>query len=131
MKSEKTEAAAAPAAYAVGYKKPPLHTRFKKGQSGNPSGRRRGARNLPTALLEAIDRRVEVEEDGRRRKRSKRDLGADRLADKFARGDPYAIRLLLGLVLDLQRRLPPEPPAPVSLDENDKSVIENWLIGPR
>ena len=27
---------------AVGYKKPPKHSRFKKGQSGNPSGRRKG-----------------------------------------------------------------------------------------
>jgi histone H3/H4 len=28
--------------YAVGYGKPPLHTRFRKGQSGNPGGRPRG-----------------------------------------------------------------------------------------
>jgi hypothetical protein len=28
--------------YKVGYKKPPLHTRFKKGQSSNPRGRPRG-----------------------------------------------------------------------------------------
>lgn len=27
--------------YAVGYKRPPQHTRFKKGQSGNPGGRRK------------------------------------------------------------------------------------------
>jgi hypothetical protein len=29
------------AAYEVGYGKPPIHTRFRKGQSGNPSGRPR------------------------------------------------------------------------------------------
>jgi hypothetical protein len=29
--------------YAVGYGKPPLHTRFRKGQSGNPSGRAKRA----------------------------------------------------------------------------------------
>ena len=27
--------------YAVGYRKPPLHTRFQKGRSGNPSGKAR------------------------------------------------------------------------------------------
>jgi len=27
--------------YAVGYRKPPLHTRFRKGRSGNPTGGRR------------------------------------------------------------------------------------------
>jgi hypothetical protein len=29
------------AGYAIGYGRPPLHSRFKKGQSGNPTGRRR------------------------------------------------------------------------------------------
>jgi hypothetical protein len=27
--------------YAIGYGRPPQHSRFKKGQSGNPTGRRR------------------------------------------------------------------------------------------
>jgi hypothetical protein len=37
--------------YVVGNKKPPLHTRFKPGQSGNPSGRPKGRRNFDTTLL--------------------------------------------------------------------------------
>jgi hypothetical protein len=33
--------------YDVGYGKPPLHTRFRKGQSGNPKGRSKAReRNL-------------------------------------------------------------------------------------
>jgi Family of unknown function (DUF5681) len=28
--------------YQVGYGKPPVHSRFRKGQSGNPRGRPRG-----------------------------------------------------------------------------------------
>jgi hypothetical protein len=32
---------ATPVSYEVGYGKPPVHTRFRKGQSGNPSGRPR------------------------------------------------------------------------------------------
>jgi hypothetical protein len=31
-----------PNTYEVGYRKPPVHTRFRKGQSGNPTGERRG-----------------------------------------------------------------------------------------
>lgn len=31
--------------YAIGYGKPPIKSRFKKGESGNPTGRPKGARN--------------------------------------------------------------------------------------
>jgi hypothetical protein len=37
-------------AYEVGYGKPPVHTRFRKGQSGNP----RGGRSAKTGRLKAI-----------------------------------------------------------------------------
>src|SRR5687768_6217062 len=38
MAQADTKTAASPT-YEVGYGKPPVHTRFRKGQSGNPSGR--------------------------------------------------------------------------------------------
>ncbi|NHK26376.1 hypothetical protein FF098_000480 [Parvularcula flava] len=34
--------------YEIGYGKPPAHSRFKKGQSGNPKGRPKGSRNKPS-----------------------------------------------------------------------------------
>ena len=40
------------AAYEVGYGKPPSDSRFKPGQSGNPKGRPRGAKNKRPALNE-------------------------------------------------------------------------------
>jgi hypothetical protein len=39
--------------YPVGRGKPPVHTRFKKWQSGNPRGLR--PKNLPALLIEALD----------------------------------------------------------------------------
>ena len=39
--------------YPVGRGNPPVHTRFKKGQSGNPRGPR--PKNLPALLIEALD----------------------------------------------------------------------------
>ena len=46
-----------PRQYAVGYGKPPIETRFNKGQSGNPGGRPRTEKKLVTLLAEALSRR--------------------------------------------------------------------------
>lgn len=42
----------ASSSYDVGYRKPPVATRFKSGRSGNPKGRPKGARNKEPALGE-------------------------------------------------------------------------------
>jgi hypothetical protein len=55
--------------YKVGYGRPPLNTRFKKGESGNPKGRRKGRKNLKTLVVEELFRPVSVREaDGRTRR---------------------------------------------------------------
>src|SRR5215471_1079459 len=59
------------AEYRVGRGKPPLHTRFKKGQSGNPRGPR--AKNLPALLVEALGEPVILTTNGRRRQITKRE----------------------------------------------------------
>lgn len=46
--------------YEVGYGRPPRHTRFKAGQSGNPKGRPKGARGLNAIARELLTARVPV-----------------------------------------------------------------------
>lgn len=41
------------AGYRVGYGKPPKHSQFKKGASGNPRGRRKGSKNRSTLIRQA------------------------------------------------------------------------------
>lgn len=48
--------------YEVGYGKPPEETRFKPGQSGNPRGRPRGAKNKKPALNEERLKTIILEE---------------------------------------------------------------------
>ena len=38
--------------YAIGYGKPPVHTRFAKGQSGNPKGRPKNRSKTLTDIVE-------------------------------------------------------------------------------
>jgi hypothetical protein len=114
--------------YKVGYKKPPLHTRFKKGQSGNPRGRPRGAKNFSTVLNDALNQRVVVTENGRRRMISKRELGIRQLVDKFAMAEVQATRLLLGLMLERERLMAAAPSAErLSFGAADEKVIDNLL----
>lgn len=61
------------AEYKIGYGKPPIHTQFKKGQSGNPSGRPTGTKNkrhdpttnqLHDLIQEEANREITVQEKG-------------------------------------------------------------------
>jgi hypothetical protein len=70
-------------------------TRFRKGQSGNPSGRPRGARNKTTLAVEAL---LDGEAEALTRKAIERAL----------EGDTTALRLCL------DRLLPPRKGRPVS-----------------
>ena len=66
--------------YKVGPGRPPLYTRFKKGQSGNPGGRR--AKSLPALLADALNETIVVTIDGRRRRITKREAIVTQMADK-------------------------------------------------
>jgi len=46
--------------YEVGRGKPPRHSRYKKGQSGNPKGRPRGSENHYSMLMKVLSERVVV-----------------------------------------------------------------------
>ena len=83
--------------YEVGYGRPPRHTRFQKGQSGNYRGRPRGAKNMATHLKEAVRERVVISEDGRRKRVTKMDVVSRRLVNKAAGGDLRSIQLLIAL----------------------------------
>ena len=90
--------------YQVGFQRPPRHTQFRKGTSGNPKGRPRDSKNLATELEEALGEKVAIVENGRRRKITKRCAMIKQLVNKAASGDLRASRQLT----DLEFRLNPE-----------------------
>ena len=113
--------------YKVGYKKPPLHTRFRKGQSGNPRGRPRGSKNLSTLLTDALNEPVDVTEDGKRRTISKRELGVRQLVNKFAMAEAQATKILLGLMQERDRLAAEASAERPSFGADDEKVIANLL----
>jgi hypothetical protein len=86
--------------YAIGYGKPPIRSRFKKGRSGNPGGRPRGKR-LATLLREALSETAMIEINGRPRRVSKGQATVALLIDRAAEADPRWMKLLLDLVQKL------------------------------
>ena len=85
--------------YEVGYGRPPTHSRFRPGQSGNPAGRREGVRNLKTDVIRTLRTPVKVKEGGRSRTRSTQEGLLLVLREKALRGDARAIDRLVDLAL--------------------------------
>ena len=108
--------------YEVGYGKPPRHTRFKPGRSGNPRGRPSGSKNLSTLLNEALNEPVIVAENGGQRKISKRRAIIKQLVNQSAKGDWRAVKLLLDMLHETAGGSEPET-AESSFSAADEKVI--------
>ena len=108
----------------VGYRKPPRHTRFTKGQSGNPRGRPPGAKNLKTLLSDALNEFVIISENGGRRKITKREAIVTQLVNRSASADFRAIKILLDMVRDIESQTEPVSAETSPFNEADEKVIE-------
>jgi hypothetical protein len=109
----------------VGFGKPPKHSRFRKGVSGNPKGRPKGSRNLANVLARALREKVVVNDNGRRRTMSKLDAAVAQLVNKSATGDLVALRQLLALAGSVENQ-PTDAPEK-TLTEADNKVVQNVL----
>jgi hypothetical protein len=84
--------------YDIGYKKPPVHSIWKKGQSGNLSGRRKGtvkSADIDVVLDEVLSALVPVNENGRAGKISKLRALLTQTVNKGLKGDNRAAALVL------------------------------------
>jgi hypothetical protein len=105
--------------YEVGYGKPPRHTRFEPGRSGNPPG----ARNMKTLLSRALNELVVVTEPGGRRKVSKHEAIVTQLVNRSAKADYKAIQILLGMLRDIEGDTDPHP-SDTAFAEADQQIIQ-------
>jgi Family of unknown function (DUF5681) len=90
----------------VGYKRPPVHTRFKPGQSGNPRGRPKPRGTITNWITRILGSRVRVKEGNKVRSVTKSEAVASRVVNEALKGDTKALKFLLGATPDLEKDPP-------------------------
>jgi hypothetical protein len=83
------------APYETGYGKPPKQHRFKPGQSGNPRGRPKGAKNTAIIIDEILNRKVRVRTGDTVRKMTVLEAMLTGFADHGLKGDTKSAAFLL------------------------------------
>ena len=110
----------------VGYKSPPNHTKWQKGRSGNPSGRKKGQRNLKTDLLAEVNEPIQIVEGGRPRKLTKQQAVMKTLVTLAIKGNVRAASLLLAYLArsyGVEQEAAPDAP----LDADDVAIVAAFL----
>lgn len=87
--------------YEVGYGKPPKATQFKKGRSGNPKGRPKGAKGVNASLKRELEAKITVREGNHETRISKAEAIAKRLTAGALKGDTKLLMALLKVDADL------------------------------
>lgn len=108
----------------VGYKRPPKHAQYKRGQSGNPTGRRKTVGNFKTDLVAELQERIPISENGREIKVTKRRAFVKALVAAAIRGDVRAINALVSLCT---RSLGSEDEQDASPTAEDIDIIEAFI----
>jgi len=112
--------------YKVGPGRPPIHTRFKKGRSGNPGGKRK---HMPALLADTLDEPIFITIDGERRQLTKREAVIHQLVDKSTTADLRATKMLFDMIKDAEHKagIVTPPPEPRRLDAADKEVVQLFV----
>ena len=128
--SPPAEAAAAEAkAYVVGDRKPPKHTQFRKGVSGNPRGRPKGALGMKTLVRQMLTEKVMVRTASGAKRMSKMEAMLHKIAEQAFAGNMRALQQLVSLYAT---SVPDEPVtpmtvsadnAPADMDAHDEAIL--------
>jgi hypothetical protein len=103
----------------VGYGKPPEHSRFKTGISGNPRGRpKRRPAPAGEIIKNVLNAVTEYREGGEIRKATRHELRLRSLTKQALNGDARAAQMLLQLYVRAQKR------GDVGIE---RIQLQNWL----
>jgi hypothetical protein len=112
-----------------GYGRPPKHSQFKKGQSGNPRGRPRHASSLKTDLDAELQEKLVLTENGKERKITKQRAFIKTLVSAAIKKDIRAVNALLACMRYFG--VGGEEPSAQNVDIEDLELLETYLAQQR
>ena len=117
-----------PRSFAVGYGRPPVHSRFKPGKSGNPKGRVKQSRNMRTIVQQVLNEDMQIREGGRLRRMSAMEALVRTTLTRSFKGDPKALVSLI--VIMKQSGYGPdrdEPAADLLSGSDYEAIVADYL----
>jgi Family of unknown function (DUF5681) len=114
--------------YEVGRGKPPIASRYKPGQSGNPRGRPKGRKNYKTVFKEALNAKITVQEGSKSRRVSKFEATVLRQLQSALKGDHRAAATVFKMTMDFDLLDDAQADAGdgASLSAADEAFLEQW-----
>jgi Family of unknown function (DUF5681) len=110
----------------VGYGRPPLHSRFQPGQSGNPRGKPSGLLNLKTDLIKELNSFITVRIGNRTVRIKKSKALIKKIVSGALSNDVKATATLIQILrFDVMGQMQAEEEAP--LTNNDEELLADWL----
>ena len=112
--------------YEVGKYRTPTHTRWKKGQSGNPAGRKPASLSLKSAIKNELTEKIVVSDGSGRREVSKMEALAKRLVADALAGDPRKLTELLRQI-NIHLNEPASNDASLPASEEDAALLIEYV----
>jgi hypothetical protein len=112
-----------------GYGHPPKHRRFQKGQSGNPTGRPKGASSFKADLTAELQEKIAFSENGKERWISRQQALIKSLAAAALQNDIKAVNTLLACIKYFG--IGAEEQISEKVDLEDLDLLEDYLAQQR
>jgi hypothetical protein len=118
--------------YEVGYGRPPIHSRFKKGECANPKGRgKREPSEMADVIHNVLFEEVEYREGRHIRRASKQELMIRKIFSAALRGDVGSADALLKLRVHAERYGDAGPLVIRIVNDPDEDAQDQWIKGDR
>src|SRR5262245_17294422 len=113
--------------YRVGYGRPPLETRFKPNQSGNPKGRPRRPLSLRAVVEKVLEEKIDIREGDRVLRMSNRQALVRAALRRALNGDPKLLRALAQMMRAEIGLEQPQDEAAVRVSASDEAILADFL----